>query len=302
LTPYNDTLRAVGSLTATGNLAIQGGAIINNGVTLTSTNPNTITELLQASAGQSADLFDARTSNGALASSINGNGITSLGLNGQTTYVGRGVSNGSGPFGVAIAVGTGGGVGIGQIIRSGASQTGDFLQNQDSSGNVLSHFDANGSLIVGSSSDGNLIANPSFETNTTGWLSANGSVLSQSSAVAYVGSSSLKTVATGGTNTAAGYFINTGVLANSTSYTFSAYVYNPTISGVTSGLHLTVQGAIVVAGVQNSSVTTARDGWVRLSVTFTTTSNANSSTGQIYIEAPGTNAAVLCRWRAAGNR
>jgi hypothetical protein len=138
----------------------------------------------------------------------------------------------------------------------------------------------------------NLLPNSSFEDGTSYYASsgANGAVPSQDTTTVYRGNKSLK-LTFGAFSGQAGlglHQIAQGSIIGSnqtnvttglkplTKYTLSAWFYNPTTNGLSSGIFLSVQGAGNSGGTSGAFNTT-RDAWVRLTATFTTTASGNNA-------------------------
>ena len=132
----------------------------------------------------------------------------------------------------------------------------------------------------------NLCTNPSFETNTTGWTyndsNASGS-MARSAYYSLFGAYSLQLYnATGGEDDYATFTL-AGVAA-STAYTITAYVrVTEFVSGAASnrGLYC-YDSANAGATAQATTITALTDGWVRHSVTVTTTASPGSLVVRLY--------------------
>ena len=74
LTPYTDSTRAAGSLTASGNLAVQGSITGNGGLQVTSGSASTFGLQIKAFSGQTADLFQVQNSAGTSLAKFDANG------------------------------------------------------------------------------------------------------------------------------------------------------------------------------------------------------------------------------------
>ena len=122
----------------------------------------------------------------------------------------------------------------------------------------------------------NLLTNPNFETNTTGWNNAT-CTISRVTTDAFIGTACLQMVATG-TSTAAQIGQNPDiVILPNTTYVVSAYVRNTV--GATRNHRVQIRwalsggGTLVAGGSVQVSVANA-DGWVRLSTSATSPSDA----------------------------
>ena len=135
----------------------------------------------------------------------------------------------------------------------------------------------------------NLVTNPSFETGTTGWTytDANASgTAAQTALYSHSGTYSVRL-----SNDTAGendfYYTNVTGLAASTTYTISAWCYVVSFtSGALGNYGLLAYDTLDAGTGQSTTNTAATDGWVRHSVTVTTTAAVGSHTIQIRLYAP----------------
>lgn len=111
----------------------------------------------------------------------------------------------------------------------------------------------------------NLVTNSSFEIDTTGWAGLNSSTLARDTSRSMFGSASMLVTSTAGATR--GAFWTTASLPNTTTYTFSAWVYVP--SGHADVL-LVLAGTAYPGGASSAS-TSVKNQWVRLTVTAATT-------------------------------
>ncbi|HVW23689.1 MAG TPA: hypothetical protein VHB51_04385 [Candidatus Saccharimonadales bacterium] len=124
---------------------------------------------LGATPSTGGSLIDFRDSSGALLATFSTDGSL---LTGATETVGSTttLSGTTGQLNVQAA----GGANVGQVIRAGSSQTGNLLENQDSSGVALSGFDHLGQLFFNGGSFIGTIKQDPIGQNTTYELPDNG--------------------------------------------------------------------------------------------------------------------------------
>jgi len=135
----------------------------------------------------------------------------------------------------------------------------------------------------------NLVTNPSFETGTTGWTYNGGSAGSSAAQTALYSHSGTYSVRL--SNDTAGendfYYTNVTGLAASTTYTISAWCYVVSFTaGAVSNYGLLAYDTLDAGTGQSTTNTAVTDGWVRHSVTVTTTAAGGSHTIQIRLYAP----------------
>lgn len=171
--------------------------------------------------------------------------------------------------------------------------TTSYFINQDSSpasGACAGHTNGGVTLLT------NLSTNPSYETNSSGTGGAGGTTVTWTTAKAKFGTHSIQAAMPTGNPSLAGFFIGAfgstavpNTFKPDTTYTASAYVYVP--SG-TVDVYLSVQGTGQVAHQDKSTPTTTsvKDSWVRLTNTFTTTSDPSGGSINIYLLNIQTNA------------
>ena len=136
----------------------------------------------------------------------------------------------------------------------------------------------------------NLVTNPSFETGTTGWSLNNASGTCSAAQTALYNHSGIYSVRLANSTSGANdfYSFNVTGLTLSTVYTISAWYRAVTFTaGAASNYGLVAydtdnQGATI----QTTTITAATEGWVRKSVTVTTTATGGSHTIQIRLYAP----------------
>lgn len=117
----------------------------------------------------------------------------------------------------------------------------------------------------------NLATNPSVETNISGYAANNSSSsVALSTAQKYDGNQSILTQSLNTTNGYNGVKFSFNPTSGTT-YTFSAWVYQPSLYGT--GLGATVTGA-GISGVQQGSLVTTTGAWARANLTFTALSSA----------------------------
>lgn len=122
----------------------------------------------------------------------------------------------------------------------------------------------------------NYCTNPNFEgNNTTNWTGANSATLAASTVQKRLGSYSML-VTCGATAAQQGAYQSLGAaLAANTTYTMSAWFYNPSSGGYSGGIVLSAQGA-GLTGTVNSTSNTTKNSWTRATVTFTTGATPSS--------------------------
>jgi hypothetical protein len=112
----------------------------------------------------------------------------------------------------------------------------------------------------------NLVTNPNFETNTTGWGSAQSSKV-RSTDYAYIGTASYKVTMSSIVDTNVGYVIPT--FSGTGNATFSIYCYIPTGSTL-AGRTISLSregGTATQTAVSSSAATLVAGSWVRASIT-----------------------------------
>lgn len=112
----------------------------------------------------------------------------------------------------------------------------------------------------------NILTNPSFETNTTGWASAQATAV-KSSDYGYADNNSYKVTMSSAADSNAAYI--TQSVASAGLWTFSMYTFIPTGSTL-AGRNISVNvegGTAVYSNVSQSSATLSIGSWVRFSVT-----------------------------------
>jgi hypothetical protein len=136
----------------------------------------------------------------------------------------------------------------------------------------------------------NLVTNPSFETGTTGWTYTDANASGTAAQTALYSHSGTYSVRLANANAAENdfYYCQVGSLAASTTYTISAWVNVVSFtSGAQSNLGLYAYDTLDAGATgQSTTITAATDGWVRHSVTVTTTATGGSHTIQIRLYAP----------------
>lgn len=136
----------------------------------------------------------------------------------------------------------------------------------------------------------NLLTNPSFETGLTGWTLNNASGTCTAAQTALYNHSGAYSVRLHNTTAGANdfYYINVTGLALSTPYTISAWYRAVTFTSGAVGNYGLVAYDVDNQGatIQTTTITAATDGWVRKTVTVTTTATGGSHSIQIRLYAP----------------
>ena len=136
----------------------------------------------------------------------------------------------------------------------------------------------------------NFVVNPSFETNLTSWTLNNASGTCSAAQTALYSHSGTYSVRLASTTNGANdfYSINVGSLSASTAYTISAWVYAVDFDGGAIGNYgIYAYDTLDQPGtLQSTTITAATTGWVRHSVTVTTTATGGSHTIQLRLYAP----------------
>lgn len=179
-------LKTLGNCNATGSSFIVNGTGLqtNANFNIQSASTGSVTAQIRALSGQTADLLDlALNADTGVRVAVNSSGKLVLGNGfGSTAALSYGnlgiVDSGRMSVGnvdltgnAVLGISTGTANVVAQIIRGASGQTADLLQLQNSSGTVLSHFDASGNLAIGSASAPGYPLDVTGNVNTsTGYL------------------------------------------------------------------------------------------------------------------------------------
>jgi hypothetical protein len=125
----------------------------------------------------------------------------------------------------------------------------------------------------------NLIPDPSFKYGVAGWTTNAGSTVAQDTTRARTGTYSM--LVNSGTVGSGGFDAQLTVpVVNGNTYTFSAWIYNPSTGGSsTGGTVMRTSGALTV---MTANLPTTKDAWFQLSITTTATSTGNAQV-QFYL-------------------